>query len=102
MQKIRVAQDEAVEAQWPATVVMRVEVRTTSGERQRFEVVNPLGHEQNPMGDQHIEAKFERLAGPRYGAAVSRQILTRWRQVDRLAALGEALDLLTFPADPGR
>jgi 2-methylcitrate dehydratase len=100
MQKIRVAQDDAVEARWPAEVVMRVRVTSTSGESHDLEVVNPLGHGRNPMQDEDITAKFERLSLPLYGQARTRQLLDQWWQVSSLASFGEALDLLDRAAVP--
>ena len=100
MQKIKVATDDEIEARWPATVVMRVLVTTTDGAQQRFEIVNPLGHPERPMSDTDVDAKFERLAVPRYGEARTRELLRRWWQTPELPSLSEALDLLDLDAGP--
>lgn len=94
MRKIEVATDDEIEARWPATVVMRVLVTTRNGGQQRFEVVNPLGHPEHPMSDADVDAKFERLALPRYGPTRTRELLRRWWQTPELASLTEPLDLL--------
>ena len=67
MAKIKVIPDEAIEALLPEKTVIRVIATTLDGTRHAVEVVNPLGHPDNPMQDQHIEEKFMALVEPVLG-----------------------------------
>jgi 2-methylcitrate dehydratase len=100
MAKIRVRQDEEVEALWPATVAVRVAATGTDGRRHTLEVRNPRGHEANPMDDAEIDAKFRALAEPALGLARTAGALDAWRSIERAATLSAALDLLELPASP--
>jgi 2-methylcitrate dehydratase PrpD len=62
MAKIKVIPDEAIEALLPEKTLIRVVATTLDGARHSVEVVNPLGHPDNPMQDRHIEEKFIALA----------------------------------------
>ena len=62
MAKIKVIPDEAIEALLPEKTLIRVIATTLDGARHSVEVVNPLGHPDNPMQDRHIEEKFMALA----------------------------------------
>ena len=67
MAKIKVIPDEAIEALLPDKTLIRVVATTLDGTRHTVEVVNPLGHPDNPMQDRHIEEKFMALAEPVLG-----------------------------------
>jgi 2-methylcitrate dehydratase len=94
MQKIKVAVDDSIQAAWPAEVKMRVDLTTTTGDKQTFEIANPLGHEKQPMQDADISTKFERLAIPVYGKARTRELLEHWWAIRQQPTLAPALDLL--------
>ncbi|MBI3968468.1 MAG: MmgE/PrpD family protein [Chloroflexi bacterium] len=94
MAKIKVRQDDAVESAWPKSIVMRAEATTTSGEHYSFEVVNPLGHEANPMKDEDTDAKLHAVADPVFGPDRAATVLAHWHSLPDLADLTPALDLL--------
>ncbi len=94
MARIRVHQDEAIEALFPATVAMRVEITGKDGKRRTIAISNPRGHERNPMDDAEIDDKFQTLAEPRLGAQRTAAALTAWSGIDRASMLAPALDLL--------
>ena len=98
MAKIRVRIDEAVDAIYPAVVSMKVEAKTVSGERIVFEPRDPLGHGNNPMQDKDVDAKFLTAAETVLGKSRASQALTRWRDLENLSDLSEALDLLSAPS----
>lgn len=92
MAKIRVAQDDEIEALWPSTVMMRVEAVGTAGQRHSIEVVNPLGHECNPMQDADVRRKFMTLVTPVLGDQRAAAALEKWWRVESLSDLRDAFD----------
>jgi 2-methylcitrate dehydratase len=98
MQKIKVIADDAIEALLPAKTLIRVIATAGDGTRHVVEVVNPLGHPDNPMQDHHIEEKFLTLAEPVLGNERCRGALERWWHIqdcDDMGALVQLLDIHT-------
>jgi 2-methylcitrate dehydratase len=81
MAKIKVIPDQAIEALLPEKTLIRVVATTIDGARHSVEVVNPLGHPDNPMQDRHIEEKFIALAEPVLGQERCRRAVDEWWQV---------------------
>ena len=94
MQKIKVIADDAIEALLPAKTLIRVVATTADGVRHTVEVINPLGHPDNPMQDHHIEEKFLGLAEPVLGKERCRGALERWWQVQDSEDIGALLRML--------
>lgn len=94
MAKIAVHEDAAIEARYPAEIVMRVEATGLDGSRHAVEVTDPRGDNRNPMDDAEIDAKFRSLAGPALGEARSAAALAAWRRIEMASDLQPALDLL--------
>jgi 2-methylcitrate dehydratase len=97
MAKIKVIPDDAIEAMLPEKTLLRAVATTHDGTRHTCEIVNPLGHPDNPMQDRDIEEKFTALAEPVLGAERSRAAWERWRDVTRSADLARLLELLDLP-----
>ena len=93
MQKIKVIADEAIEALLPQKTLMRVVATEDDGTRHSVEIVNPLGHPDNPMQDGHIDEKFLALAEPVLGQR-ARTALSRWRRVQEPPDVGDLIQLL--------
>jgi 2-methylcitrate dehydratase PrpD len=96
MAKIKVIPDENIETLLSEKVIMRVLATSNSGASYSVEIVNPLGHPDNPMEDRHIEEKFLTLAEPVLGAARSRSALNAWWRIDAaqdVSRLTQLLDL---------
>jgi 2-methylcitrate dehydratase len=91
MAKIKVTVDEEIERVLAETVILRVRVTARDGTRYDAEVINPLGHPDNPMRDEHINQKFLGLAEPVLGERRSREALDAWWHV---AGWEELLPLL--------
>jgi len=98
MNKVRVRVDDELEAVYPATIALRLEVATVGGEHHTIEVRNPLGHDQNPMQDVDIREKFLRAGEPVLGAERARAALDRWWSLPSVATVSEALDCLDLPS----
>jgi len=81
--------DDAIEARLP-DMALRVVAMTHDGARHLVEVGNPLGHPNNPMGDEHVGEKFTALARPVIGETRSADTLAQWWRV------GDAADLHPF------
>jgi 2-methylcitrate dehydratase len=94
MAKVRVRVDDAMEAVYPGTVLMRVDATTSKGQRHSIEIRNPLGHEENPMTDADTRSKFLAAAEPALGAGRARSALERWWDLPHVSNISEALDLL--------
>jgi 2-methylcitrate dehydratase PrpD len=94
MAKIKVIPDEAIEALLPEKTLIRVVAMNLDGTRHTVEVVNPLGHPDNPMQDRHIEEKFMALAEPVLGQERCRTTLDRWWQVRDSGDISQLIQML--------
>ena len=81
MAKIKVIPDETIESLLPEKTLIRVVATAVDGARHVVEVVNPLGHPDNPMQDRHIEEKFTALAEPVLGPERCQTALACWWRV---------------------
>ena len=100
MAKIKVIPDDAIEAMLPEKTFLRAVATTNDGVRHTCEVVNPLGHPDNPMQDRDIEEKFRALGEPVLGAERSRAAWEGWRDVTPSADVAGLLELLDLPDLP--
>lgn len=96
MNKIKVIVDDDIEAQAKERTILRVVANAVDGATHKVEVVNPLGHPDNPMGDGDIEAKFMALAEALLGTARARTVLQRWWDVAGAADVRELTELLVL------
>jgi len=95
MAKIGVHEDPAIEALYPAQVVMQVEAVAVDGRRYSIRIANPRGDSTNPMDDSEVAAKFRLLAEPALGKAQAEQAFAAWNAIDDGDGLTAALGLLT-------
>ena len=94
MQKIKVTTDLEIEALVPHTMMVRAIVRTIDGTAHEVEIVNPLGHPDNPMGDADIENKFRAQSEPAIGAARCDEVLEAWWRLSDAAELRPLIEML--------
>ena len=94
MAKIKVVPDESIEALLPEKTLVRVKATSISGENYTIEVVNPLGHPDNPMEDRHIEEKFLALAEPVIGKDRCSSLLDAWWHVHDAQDVSRLIQLL--------
>jgi 2-methylcitrate dehydratase len=94
MAKITVLEDAAIEALFPAKIVMRVEAVATDGRRRSIEIADPRGDNTNPMDDAEVAEKFRSLAEPVLGADRAARAFSAWNTIDRGTGLQEAMALL--------
>lgn len=92
LEHLTVEADPECVAAWPEEVMTKLEVTIDGGHPLSAEVQHYRGHGLNPMSNQEIEAKVERIAGPRLGPErLQRLFATVWglEQVDSVADLLE-------------
>jgi 2-methylcitrate dehydratase len=89
--KVKIHRDAELSRRYPAGIPNRITVTTNDGKQLVKEVEFPRGHARNPMSDAEVEAKFRRLAQPRYGEdRVQKMLAACWH----LQTLPRAGDLL--------
>ncbi len=96
MAKVSVKVDDELEKIFPERIVMRARARTTDGRVHDVEIVNPLGHEGNPVNDDQLSRKFRRLVEPVYGSARATQALSAWQKIAAAETVTPALDSLVL------
>jgi 2-methylcitrate dehydratase len=94
MRKVSVRVEDELESLFPDKIVMRAVARTYDGRELRVEIVNPRGHEDNPVTEAEVNQKFGRLVEPVYGASRTGEILTGVWDVARAERFSDVLDLL--------
>jgi 2-methylcitrate dehydratase len=94
MRKISVQPDDDFSAQFPALVPIRVKATATDGRTHVIEMVNPKGHDLNPMDRNDVSEKFASLAVPVLGEPRASEALAALWAIDRAASLTEPFDLL--------
>ncbi len=99
MQKITVQVDPAIESDWPTLIQARLEVVDSSGREYVEHVVNPPGHDKNPLSRTDIAAKVTRLARPKLGDEGARGLVDRWFEVASAPSIRDLLSVAT-PGSP--
>jgi len=94
MAKITVREDAAIEALYPAQIVMRVEAVAADGRRRSIEIANPRGDNTNPMDDDEVAAKFRSLVEPVLGLDGAARAFSAWNAIDSGTGVKEAMALL--------
>lgn len=98
MNLVTVRIDEAFEKEFPRVVRMRVTAKDRAGRAYEVNVVNPLGHEDNPVSAKDLAAKFVRLCEPRLGKRRTAAALERWQEIETAANTKHAFDAIVVSA----
>lgn len=99
MQKIKVSEDPAFTAGYPAAASCRITLRTTDGRQLSAERIQPKGHAQNPLTDGELAAKLQDLwpqSWPQHGDAA---VLASCRALPESASIAALVQALTGQAD---
>jgi 2-methylcitrate dehydratase len=96
MKLITVSVDEDIEKQMPKTMRMRVTATDRAGKTYVADIANPRGHEDNPMSEDDIAAKFMRQVEPLLGAARARAAKAQWQHIEAASDLGEAMNAVAL------
>lgn len=91
--KVKVRHDTALDPRYPKGIPNRVTVTLNDGKQLVREVEFPRGHAGNPMTDAEVEAKFRRVAEPRYGKARADAILARCWDFENLTSVTDLIRL---------
>jgi 2-methylcitrate dehydratase len=94
MAKIKGRTDEPVDSPPTDEIAVHVVAKTAGGETHTIEIVNPVGHPDNPMKPSDTTAKFEGIARPLYGEQRTQELLRQWWAISDAPSLTPALDLL--------
>lgn len=84
--------DDDIEKDMPKTMRMRVNAKDKAGKSYEVHIVNPPGHEDNPLSAADLAAKFTRLCEPRLGKARAAAALAQWQNIAAAANVKDAFD----------
>ncbi len=90
---VNVRHDESLDSRYPRGIPNRITLTLKDGSKLSREVDFPRGHARNPMTDEEVEAKFRRLAEPKYGSTKVNKVLTQCWDLERLTNITELLRL---------
>jgi 2-methylcitrate dehydratase len=95
MNKVKVHVDEKFEKEFPRVVSMRLVAIDHDGKSYESVVVNPLGHEDNPVSSADLATKFMRLCETRLGKEKASAALAKWQAIETSENVKREFDLLT-------
>jgi 2-methylcitrate dehydratase len=94
--KIKIHRDAELTARYPHGIPNRITVTLDDGTKFVEENEFPRGHDQNPMTDEEVAAKFHRLAAGLLDEPAQQQVLDACWNLEQLGDVGTLLSL--FPA----
>jgi 2-methylcitrate dehydratase len=89
--KIKIHREAALTARYPRGIPNRLELTLNDGTKFTTENEFPRGHDQNPMTDAEVEAKFHRMAAGRLDATQEKKILDLCWRLDELSNISDLL-----------
>jgi 2-methylcitrate dehydratase len=92
MNKVKVRIDDEFEKDFPRKVHMRMTATDLAGKKHQVYIVNPLGHEDNPVSADDLATKFLRLCEPRLGKTGAAAALKQWQNIEQTKNVGPAFD----------
>lgn len=93
--KIAIVRDAELTARYPKGIPNRITVTLADGRQEVAENEFPRGHDQNPMSDEEVEAKFRRMAQGRLDKATQEKVLAACWKLEDLERVEDLLGL--FP-----
>ncbi len=96
LKKITVVEDKELSARYPEAVANRVTVKLSSGKVVTKQVDYHKGHPKNPMTDQEVEHKFDRLTKRYLPKTQSRKILDSLWQLEKVKDITKIISLLAL------
>jgi 2-methylcitrate dehydratase len=97
MQRIRVSENKAYTAEFPAKLTTSIEVTTRDGRKLNENVSYPKGHAKNPMADADIESKFAGLAQAVMPDTAQNALLDALWRAEEASDVGSVTDLVRVP-----
>jgi 2-methylcitrate dehydratase len=89
--KIKVHRDDRLTARYPHGIPNRVVVTLTDGVQLTAENEFPRGHDQNPMTDDEVTAKFHRMADGLLDSAAQRRVLEMCWTLEKLQNVSQLM-----------
>jgi 2-methylcitrate dehydratase len=102
MNCVKVRINDEFEKDFPRRVHMRVTATDKAGKFHQAYIVNPLGHEDNPVSAGDLATKFLRLCEPRLGKNGAATALQQWQNIEQLKNVRSAFDAVVVEAGSGR
>lgn len=99
MKRVTVGINDEFEKDFPRVVHMRVTATDHSGKSYQAYIVNPLGHEDNPVSAAELATKFMRLCEPRLGEARAASALKQWQNINAMADVKPAFDAVVVESE---
>lgn len=96
MNRVTVRVNDEFEKDFPRIVRMRVTATDHAGKPHQAYIVNPLGHEDNPVSAAELAAKVMRLCEPRLGEVRAAAALKQWQNIDALTDVKPAFDAIVI------
>ncbi|MGZ5234328.1 MAG: hypothetical protein ACXWC3_30330, partial [Burkholderiales bacterium] len=90
--------DDDIEKDMPKTIRMRLNAKDKAGKSYEVHIVNPPGHEDNPLSPADLAAKFTRLCEPRLGKARTAAALKQWQNIASAVNVKDAFDAVDVSA----
>ncbi|MCS7137581.1 MAG: MmgE/PrpD family protein, partial [Candidatus Caldarchaeum sp.] len=94
MARVRVYEDQALTARYPGELPNRVSVKLADERRLHAEEAIPRGHYKNPMTDEEVRAKFNRLTSRLLTEEKQRQIVETVERFEKLDSVDEFVEVL--------
>jgi 2-methylcitrate dehydratase len=102
MNLITVRVDDGIEKEMPRVVRMKLTARDRFGKSYEVNIVNPPGHEENPLSADDLAAKFIRQCEPSLGRQKATAALEHWQNIEAARDLNAALDTVTIEGASNR
>jgi 2-methylcitrate dehydratase len=97
LKKITVVEDKTLSAMYPEAVANRVTVKLASGKIVSKQVDYHKGHPKNPMSDQEVEEKFQKLTRKYLDKNRARRIVRAVWNLEKAKDVLKVVSLLTLP-----
>lgn len=95
MSMVSVHADDGIEEKIRRNIVeLRLLAKDHSGKSYEVEIINPLGHEKNPVSATQMAERFEALCAPVLGAPRAAAALKQWSEIHAAANVKSAFDAL--------
>jgi 2-methylcitrate dehydratase len=82
VERTKVVEDPALTARYPAGIPNRVRLTLDDGSTHETEVTFPPGHDQNPLSEEQLRAKFDGFATPALGPTRAKTLYDRLLKID--------------------
>ncbi len=93
---------DEMEKDYPSVIRMRVVAKDHAGKSYEVNIVNPLGHEDNPVSAKELATKYRRLCEPRLGKRRTSAALKQWQNIETMINTKNAFDAVIVKAGAGK